>query len=346
MALTLDQVETIFNSTMEFRMKKGKPLDQHIQEKPLYSLMWPMQKPIPGGDGRVSLPVVMETASSMQGFQYDDSVNYGNPAKVKRVSAAWRLFHIGIKVTMHELIHDGLNIVDTAQGKSTSEMSGREVNRLVDIFQHKLDDMEEGWERDQNTMLWRDGTQDALAYPGVTGWIVDNPAAATVVGGIDQAANPKWRNRANLTITLGAGPETQAVVRTLDYELPQLRRYGGRPNKAFAGSDMIDRLKAEYRAKGEYAQNGFSQAKDLAAGDISFNGIPIHYDPTLDDLGYSKRLYLLDTKHIKPFNVDGEKDKMHYPARPEDKYVLYRAKTWVGGMICDMRNCHGVYAFA
>jgi hypothetical protein len=35
---------------------------------------------------------------------------------------------------------------------------------------------------------------------------------------------------------------------------------------------------------------------------------------------------------------------MHNPARPADKYVLYRAKTWVGGLVARQRNTSGVYA--
>ena len=43
--------------------------------------------------------------------------------------------------------------------------------------------------------------------------------------------------------------------------------------------------------------------------------------------------------------IDGESGKDHAPARPEDKYVFYRARTWVGGLICNRRNGNGVYAF-
>ena len=216
---------------------------------------------------------------------------------------------------------------------------------LVNIWEAKMRDMQEGFDRDLNLLFWRDGTQSALAFPGVLSIVVDNPAAATVVGGIDQSANVRWRNRANVAINLGASAATQAVLRTLDYELPQLRRFGGKPKKGFAGADMIDRLKAEYRANGAFTQTGYG-SKDLSVGDVSFNGIEIMYDPTLDDLGRSKYLYLLDTDRIFPFVVSGEDSRKHTPARPEDRYTFYTAMTWVGGMAADQRNCHGVYAFA
>lgn len=347
MPFTMEQVQNVANSTLDFYMKKGTPRDQHIQDKPLLSRLRKKQKSIPGGKGRVDMPVVLETVSALQGFEYDDQVDYGSPAKIRRVSYPYRLFHIGIQFSMHELIHDGISVVDSSDGKKTTEHSKRELTMLVNILEHKIKDMDEGFDKDLNTLMWRDGSQSALAFPGLTSFIVDDPTAATVVGGIDQAANAKWRNRANLTITLGdTTGASQAVAITLDNELPQLRRYGGKPSVGFAGSDMIERLKLEYRYKGYYSQTGFNKSVDLATGDIEIGGIPIYYDPTLDDLGYDKRLYLIDESRVFPFVVEGEDEKKHNPARPEDKYVFYMAKTWVGGMGCEQRNGCGVYAFA
>lgn len=340
MPFTMEQVQNVANSTLDFYMKKGTPTDQHIQDKPLLSRLRKKQKSIPGGKGRVDIPVVLETVSSLSGFEYDDSVPYGSPAKVRRVSAPYKLFHIGIQATYHELLHDGISVTE---GK-TAEHSKRELTMLVNIWDHKIRDMDEGFDKDLNTLFWRDGTQDALAFGGLTAWIVDDPTDATVIGGIDQSANAKWRNRADLAITVSTS--TQGVLRKLDAELPQLRRYGGKPSAMFAGSDMIDELKQEFRQQGQFTQTGFNKPMDGAVGELSFNGMPVMYDPTLDDLGYEKRLYVIDESAIMPFVVEGEDEKKHSPSRPEDKYVIYLAKTWVGGMICNRRNGCGVYAFA
>lgn len=346
MPFTMEQVQNVANAALDFHMNSGTPKDQHIQDKPLLSRLRRKQKSIPGGKGRVDLPVVLETVSQLQGFEYDDEVSYGSPAKIRRVSAPYRLFHIGINVTMHELLHDGISIVDSGNGKRKVEHTQREKTMLANIMDHKVRDMQEGFDKGLNELFWRDGTQSALAFPGVTGWIVDDPTAATVIGGIDQAANAKWRNRASLSITLGdTTGASNAVLRTLDFELPQLRRYGGKPSVGFAGSDMIDRVKAERRYHGQLSQTGFANSQDLSVGDFTFDGIPFFYDPTLDDLGYSKRLYLLDERALIPFIVEGEDEKMHNPSRPENKYVFYQAKTWVGGTICNQRNGCGVYAF-
>ena len=344
---SLEQVQNVANSVLDFYMKKGTPLDQHIQDKPLLSRMRKRQQSIPGGKGRVEMAVVMETVSQLEPFEYDDTVTYSSPAKNRRVSAPYRLFHIGTQVTMHELLHDGITVTDSTTGKNKTEVSKRDAISLWNIFDQKMRDQNEGFDSGLNRRYWLDGSQGSLEFPGILAWVVDNPAAATLVGGIDQAANAKWRNRADLAITLGdTTGASQAVLRKLDVELPQLRRFGGKPSVGLAGSDMIDRLKAERRAKSDYSHTGVRGKQDLAAGEVEFDGIQIFYDPTLDDLGYAKRLYLLDESEMYPFVVDGEDKKKHTPARPEDKYTFYSAYTWVGGLIFRRRNGCGVYAFA
>src|SRR3546814_17917294 len=86
-------------------------------------------------------------------------------------------------------------------------------------------DMIGGGERGMNEMFWRDGTQDSKQVPGLMSFIHDDPTACAVVGGIDQAANTWWRNRATLGIN-AATPENQNLVTTLQKEWRQLRRYG------------------------------------------------------------------------------------------------------------------------
>lgn len=347
MPFTVEQIENVANAALNFHMDRGKkPVAQHIQDKPLLSKLRPKQKSIPGGKGRVELPITLETESTLQGFEYDDPVTYGSPAKIRRVSYPYRLFHIGFQTTTHELIHDGISVADSAQGKNLVEHSDRELTRLVDIFEAKIADMDEGFEKDLNTLFWRDGTQAALAFPGITSLVVDAPTAATIVGGIDQAANAKWQNRASLSITVSS--TTQGVLRVLDVELPQLRRFGAKPNLMLAGSAMIDEIKQEQRQKGFFTETGWAERKqDLSVADAMFMDIPIMYDPTLDDLGFSKRLYVLEVGKpgIFPFVVEDEDEKIHNPARPPEKYVIYRAKTWVGGLACNRRNGCGVYAF-
>lgn len=345
---TVEQVEVIANSTLDHYMEKRKVTPQSLQDKPLLKALREKKKTFSGGKGNITGAVKGEYSTGIQGFVNDDTVGYGNPANTKRWSYQWKLIHAGIQFSMHECAIDGISITDSTTGKNTSEHSDREIQALVNIIEEKLDDMEEGSERAENNMYWGDGTADPALIPGIRSLVVDTPSAATAIGGIDPVQNTWWRNRANLTINLGSSAADQGVILHLQKDLRQLRRYGGNPTTWLAGSDMIDEIEKELRAKGNYTLEGWMSKKSTDGGmaDISFKGNMIQYDPTLDDLGYSKRLYLLDLNDIFPMVLEGEDWKKHAPARPANKYVFYRAKTYMGGLIARKRNGSAVYAFA
>src|SRR5262249_30887573 len=123
----------------------------------------------------------------------------------------------------------------------------------------KLDELSEGWAISMNNDMWLDGTQDPKKFPGIQSIILQDPTAAVVVGGIDQNANPKWRNRATLGIASNSTNWVQQpLIRKLNSEWRQLTRYGAKPTLCLAGSDFLDGLEAELRANGQYTNNGWS----------------------------------------------------------------------------------------
>lgn len=349
MPFTAQELEHAANAAIAFHKDTPKVVSQTLQDKPLYKAMRSAEKTFPGGKDQITCRVKGIYSTTIQGFSADDTVSYGNPANIKQAVYNWYLVHSGITFTMHELLKSGISIVDSTTGEKTSQASRAEKIMLANLLEDKIEDMNEGTERGMNTMFWLDGTQDAELSPGVTSFIVDDPTADLNVGGLNQVTHSWWRNRSSLTINLGAGPETGAVLNTLQYEVRQLRRYGGlKRSKWLAGSDMMDRIEKELKAQGYYTQTGWANKGriDGSVSDLAFKGNDIDYDPTLDDLGWSKRLYVLDTDAIKPMVIDGEADKDHAPARPENVYAFFRARTWVGGMTCNRRNSSGVYAFA
>jgi len=203
----------------------------------------------------------------------------------------------------------------------------------------------EGWARSFAEMLWRDGTQDAKAVPGIQSFILNAPTASGSTFGIDRTANTWHRNRASLAID-STTAANQNLVNKLQQEFRQLRRFGGRPNKFYAGSDLMDAFEKELRSKGNYTLDGWSKSKtiDASVADLAFKGVQVEYEPLLDDLGQSKFGYVLDLSKINLHVMSGEDRKMHNPARPPEKYVMYRAMTWTGGLCCSQLNSNGVYS--
>ena len=347
MPFTATELENITNSQLDYFVREQVE-SQTIQDKPLLRAMRGRSKSFPNGKEFISVAVKGDYTTTIQGFSHDDQVSYANPANVKRAAYPYKRIHAGIEVTFDELWKNGISVEDTTTGRGEVRHSERELHALVDMLQDKLEDMQEGSDRGLNDMYWLDGTQDSQLVPGVTSFILDDPTAAVVVAGIDQSANIWWRNRAVLGINAST-PADQNLSNTLQTEMRQLRRFGSPQHKALCGEDFISALEQEMKAKGNYTESGFGgtgRAPDMAVGDIYFKGVHWYYDPTLDDMGKSKFGYVLDMKAIHPRHMQGENGKNHSPARPHDKYVLYRARTWVLGLTCNRRNTSGVYSIA
>ena len=246
-----------------------------------------------------------------------------------------------------ELQKNGISVTETSNGRSTSKHSDIELEQLADLLDDKIEDMLEGKARGMNNMFWRDGTQDSELVPGIRSFILDDPTSATVVGGIDQSTNTWWRNRANLALSTSS-PASSTLAQALQVEFRQLKRYGTPKHKIFAGADFLDALEAELRINGTYTDSGWSSsgAIDMSVADTQFKGVTINYDPTLDDESLAKYLFIIDCNTIYPMYMKGERNKRHSPARPHDKYVMYRAITDVCGLICRQRNTSGVLSIA
>lgn len=347
MPFTSGELASVANATLDFHIKQ-QPLSLGIQDKPLLSRIMESKKKFPGGKDYITRRVKDTYTTTVSGFEHDDTVGYGNPANILEAKFPWKLLHWGINFTMHELAKNAIHIVDSQDGADTVKPSNAEMVQLCDILEDKYEDMREGSQQDLNLMYWGDGSADPKKIPGVRSIVVDDPTAATVVGGIDQGTHLKWRNRANLTVTLGSSASENKLIAHYQNEFRQLRRYGGSPTVVLCGSDHLERLEEELRSKGSYTETGWASSgrTDISVSDLTFKNVPFVYDPTLDDLSYEKRAYALDLKAIHQRVMANEDQKKHTPARPENKYVFYKAVTHIAGLIAERRSSSGVYAFS
>ncbi len=350
MAFSSAELANIANAALDYYIDKGKVYANSLQDKPLLAAMDKTAKTFPGGKENVSLAVKGVYTSTVAGYTHNDTVSYANPANIERVNYPWKEHHTGISLTLTELKKDGISVTDSLSGASTSNHSGRDTTVLVNLLEDKLDDMMEGYSRGMNTLLYGDGTGDANALAGIRSIIVDDPTASgTTVGGLSTVSNTWWRNRANVAIANTSSG--QELIEFLHTEIRQLKRFGGNPTIALAGSAFMDRLADEIRRNGNYSNQGFSRNMDISVGDISYAGLKFQYDPTLDDLTISgknpdKRCYIIDPTKMYLHYMDGEKMKRHAPARPATQYVMFRAITTTAVLCASQLNCHGVYEIA
>lgn len=348
MALTQAVIDNVANAAIDYHMDRGTTYAQHIQEKPLLNELKQRERTFPGGKGEITCRPIFETQSSIEGFGGDDTLSFTNPTPIKEAAYPWKMIHLGITMTTDELLRDGISVVDT-NGRNTRQHSERELTMLANILQTKLDDMTEGYSAGMNEMLWGDGTQDSKEVPGIQFMIADDPTTG-VVGGIDRAEQPLWRNRAFTEAhesatadasdgPIAADPDNSTLIKRLRQERRQLHRYGNPRHIVLCGSAALERLEAEVDAKGLYSQSGFSGSQEVGMGEISLSGLGrFRYDPTLDSLGREDYMYFIDTNGIQLMPIEGENMKRHFPARPHDKMVLYRSITWAGGLVGKQYN--------
>jgi len=345
MPLTVQELQNLANVSLDHYMR-GDPIEQFVQDKPLYAKMRGMQKTFPGGKEFIRGNVKGDYTTEFMGFSHDDEVAYGNPANVKQFSIPWKELHAGISFDMTEMKKAGISIVPDTSGEREIRATPDEGERISDLLDDKMNDMAEGMAISFDSILHLDGTQDAKVFAGLSYFVSDTPTTGTYAG-ISRADNAWWRNRSLVGASkIVSSVSSQTLTKTLRSEVRQLRRYGGKPNLILCGSTFLDKLEAEIHEKGTYTQTGFvnNGKNDIGMAAISMRGVgDFLYDPTLDDTDREDYAYFLDTRHIFPMVMKNEDMKRHSPERPAEKYVVYRAVTWTGALVANKLNAHGVY---
>lgn len=335
---------------------KGPLFNSGIQEKPTLAKMEKMAKTFPGGNENISIGVKFSTGAGgvndgVTGFSHTDSVNFYNPNNGLRANYVWREHHLGMTLSETELKRHGILVGE--EFDSTRRTRGdRGLHILANVLDEANADFAEQYADTMNDLIWGDGTADTSALHGLRAFILDIPTLGTC-GGLSNVSYPKWRNRArtaafaadgSFSADHGGGAVTSATAdggalcQVLQKEYRQLRRYGGKPDCFPAGSDFIDALETEMRANGYYSDSGFTGGGDLSVGEIKFKGVPVYYDPTLDDLGRSKYAYLWDSKDICLYALEGDWRRRRTPARPHDQFVSHQSLLCTGQMTARRRN--------
>lgn len=326
---------------------RSAALLQTMQDRPLLKFLNANKKTFPGGNQYVSDAVqgavMNDTAGFFVGYTEDDTLTFAQAANLLRAEFQWFETHAGLIITWTELKKDGITIVDSNKKSEHADMA---FTRLTSLLENRMDDFGESWSRAMNTMLWRDGTQDAKQVPGVQALLTQTPTIG-VTGGLNRATYTWWRNRVSLAIPVSA--QNQSLTRTLRNEQRQLRRYGGQPNKLLCGSDFLTGLEIEVSEKGYYTMTGFANKgnNDMGMADIAMRGVGVfEYDPTLDDLNLGKYCFEFDSRRIRLRPMEGEDNKVTNAARPYQYMVFLESMTWTGTLHTTQLNCHGVYSIA
>lgn len=325
---------------------RGDTISQTMEDKPLLAWFEKNKKTFSGGNTYISDPVqgqYMSDTSSIQGYSQDDQLQFQQAMNIQRTNFPWKEHNYGLIITWSELKADGITISDS---QKITQHSEKELFVLTDILKNRMEDFRESYQRGKARLYFLDGTQDPKAMPGLKSILTDTPTIGTT-GGINRAIYPWWQHRSNLT--LQASPENQTLCRFFQDERRQLMKYGGKPDTAFGGSDFMKALESEVYSKGVLTQTGFQNSGQTKFGmtKISQVGfVSYEWEPMLDDIGESKRCYILDSRRLKLRPMEDEDDKRLSPERPYDYAVFLQNLTLTAAMTATQLTCHGVYAIA
>jgi hypothetical protein len=322
-------------------------LAQTTQDKPLLRILTEKGKTFTGGLSSISLPVqgafMSDTAGFFQGYSEDDALVFTQGQNVIRAEYNWYEHHAGLEISWTELKKDGITVADS--GDPQEHPDAASVRITTGVLKSRIEDFGESWARSKNYTLWKDGSQDPKAVPGLKALLPDNYNTGTT-GGLSRATYPWWRHRCFVGANkVAADPANQTLTKHLRADLRQLRRWGGKPDILLAGSGFIEKLESEVFEKGIYTQEGFANEgkTDIGMAKIKMKGLgSFEYDPTLDDIGESNRCYIIDSRRIQLRPMKNEENKVLHPERPYNVAVYLQSMTTTLALVANQLNCHEV----
>lgn len=349
-------------STIEDFINPNDPKEilQHVQDKPLLRKLYAKKKEFAAAGPNASQagqPPANVREPVMGALMRDNPGNYtgitGSQTLTFNISngaiqttCPVRWMHSGFEITHEELMFQGVEVVNN----KTVTMTKEDKVALFNALELKKADYGESIEYGRNSTLWLDGTQDPLAIAGIKSILTDDPTVGTCLG--IARANVWWRHRARTGVG-GALPKLayskadQTMTETLDYDYIQLCRYGGMPDTWLAGSDFIDALNREARAKGMITMDGWADSDtNIEVKGIKIGKYKIEYDPTLDLNGESKRLYAWDSRRLKLRPQAKQWGKVTHQNQPYDAFVMLLSTTDRGVLTCNQMDCNYVAVMA
>lgn len=358
MAFTVPVAADVTASTLEkfFNPKDPKKILQHLQRKPLLKHLMDkkMEFDAAGPAAGTTSPanfrepvqgaLLRDQPGFYAGISAADVLTFKSSDGALQTTCPVRWMHAGWQITHEELMYQG--VIVTNNNRDVSAPTDDDQVKLFNALQLKKADYQESILFARNNTLWQDGTQDAKAMPGIKSILTDDPTAGTTLG--ISRANIWWRHVADTGVG-GAGAKlsysksdqtlTERLNKVINVTLPL---YGGMPDTALAGSDLIDALIKEMRAKGMNTVTGWKDNFDLNATGIRFGGLDIEFDPTLDLIGEAKRIYIWDSSKLKLRPQKGQWGKVTAQNQPADQFVMLTSTTDRGVLSCNQMDCNYV----
>ena len=331
---------------------KNSPIDQINVERPLIKKLMEGKSDYAGGLQYVVEQLRFSNDSNFQSYFGDSQVTYNRKRTLQQAKFSYGSFHDGFGLNEDELVQNGITMTDDKSAVPTDA----EKVQLTNLLKENNETLKLGFQENFDLMLHRDGTQDALAIPGLDS-LIDLSPATGVVGTLDAATYTWWRNYAATGIT---STTVDLLVNNMEVAWRECMRYGGsQPDFILAGAAFID----AYRRYSSVSVNRQIHAKGNEKGGVSidggttgifFKGVELVWDPVFDILdtldapgiAWSKRCYFINTKFMKLRPIKGHWMVSRKPPRVYDRYIQYFALTSKAALTTNKRNAHAVLSIS
>jgi len=327
---------------------KNKPVDQVNTSHPLLKFLMDRKQFSPGGNQFYVEQLYISNDSNYQNYFGAGQVTYNERDGIRQARYPWYNHHDGFGFDEDRLAANGIILTDDGEAVATKA----EKVQLTNLLETGYDQLKKSIHAGLADEMWRDGSTNADAAPGVDALISTTPAVGTV-GGLNAANFTWWRNNAS------TGIAAANLVDQMEIQWRACTRFGGEaPDFIVCGSEFLDTYRRQagvtINRRIETPQRG-GVSLDASTDQVFFKGIPLVWDPTLDTLDarfgtppvpWIRRCYFINSNHLKLRPVTGQWMVNRKPERVYDRYVHYWGMTSKYRLTTNKRNAHAVLSVA
>lgn len=351
MPFTSDEFARIGKYTLDYFLKNN-PIDQIAMDRPFLKKMLSRKKTFAGGKEFIVIQLRSSYQSNFQFFDGADTVTYNNRDTVEQAQYPYTNIHDGYQIDEDRLRRNGITITDSKRGSASES----EVFQLTNMLKELNEVLNLGFKEKMSAYLQLDGSSSAKALVGLDALVTLQAAPSAtgqqVIGGLDRFTWPWWNNYKK------TGLSNTTVIDEMEKGFRSQSIHGGGPTDIFVGGDFMDAYRANSKATGNVErfmtvpQKGGVEVDPSITG-LNFHGIPLQFCPEWESnfdgmvnpaTPWAKRCYMLNLNNIRLQVMQGNDMQSRQPQRPYDRYVLFQAVTWTGGVTMDMASNQGVYA--
>jgi len=329
---------------------KNEPIDQIAVERPWLKRLSKNKLTAPGAKQYIVEQLRVRYQSNFQWFNGAQVVTYNRRQSIEPAQYPWRSAHDGFALDEDRLIQNGISVDEGGPGGKATDS---ELIMLTNLLKEQSEILRLGFQEKFSLALHQDGTSSVDAITGRDALVSLAPTSG-VVGGIDRAANPYWRNFAQTGLTTTT--TTGTILDVMEIAWRACVRNGGRPNHVEVGGDFLDGFRNfMFKSFGQVNYEGV-QERTIEGGtkELTFHGVPLTWNPEFDDLqdltgaatSWKKRCYFNNMTHIKLRPIEGQDMLTRKPPRAYDKYEWYWGVTWRGALTQNRSNAQSVVAIA